>query len=150
MTKMKKIQSNNQNFEDVKQDGVQQMYTFSSWHSLIPYIWIDNHIQITQWKQKKEWYKFSRKSQLKKGTSKAMILKKFTKRKLEWIMRDPKDYIYKLELYRGPLQKSNINIYDTKTIIHVLWNLPEEYNNIVVKLVDKLDNDDAPLTIHRI
>ena len=65
-------------------------------------------------------------------------------------MRDPKDCIYKLELYRGPLQKSNINIYDTKTIIHVLWNLPEEYNNIVVKLVDKLDNDDAPLTIHRI
>ena len=83
-------------------------------------IYLDRQPHTNHPMEKKEWYKFSRKYQLKKGTSKAMILKKFTKRKLEWIMRDPKDCIYKLELYRGPLQKSNINIYDTKTIIHVL------------------------------
>ena len=38
-------------------------------------------------------------------------------------------------------------IYDVEIMTHILYNLPEEYKNIIENLEDELDDDNDMLTI---
>ena len=53
---------------------------------------------------------------------------------------------YSKETYK----KTNVHIYDSEMMTHVLLNLPEEYQTIVEILEDKLNDKDDPLTIESI
>ena len=65
------------------------------------------------------------------GDSKKILGKKFDKCKIYYVTRKHNEWITKIELLRGDLQKLDIQIDNPEIMSHILSNLPEEYQTIV-------------------
>ena len=91
--------------------------------------------------------KISRNLELTTGVSKILLRKKLAKCELDDLTRNPEECITKLKLLILYLRKLDVQIYNFKTMTHILSNLPEKYQNIPKFMEDKLDDDYDPLTI---
>ena len=70
------------------------------------------------------WTILSRKFEPTTGASKTRLRKKFSKYELYEVTRNPEEWITKLELLRGYLQKLDVHIDESEMITHILSNLP--------------------------
>ena len=82
-----------------------------------------------------------------KGASKKRLCKKFLKSELYDVTRDEEDGITELDILIGNLWKLGFIIEHVQMVTLILSNLPEEYENTVENLEEKLDDDIHMLTI---
>ena len=95
------------------------------------------------------WKSLKRRFDPKTSSNKLKLKKEFTNSSLTDWKKDPADWITELEKIRSQLSSMGHEISDEDFIIHVLANLPEEYESKVESLESDLDNEDDPLTIDR-
>ena len=84
------------------------------------------------------------------SNEKLQLKEKFTNSKLTDWKKSPDDWITKLEIIISQLDQMGYKITDEDFMIHVLGNLPEEYESKVESLEKDLDHTNDPLTIERI
>ena len=94
------------------------------------------------------WKALLNKYEPKTGSSRPRLKREFHDSKLTDVKNDPEEFVVKLELLRQQLKNMGATISDEDLIIQVLNNLPEEYDNVVESLEDKLDDEDEKLTIN--
>ena len=83
------------------------------------------------------------------SNEKLQLKEKFTNSKLKDWKKSPNDWITELEIIVSQLYRMGHKITDEDFMIHVLGNLPEEYESKVETLEKDLDNTHDPLTIER-
>ena len=93
------------------------------------------------------WTNLEKKFQPSSSANKVQLRREFNSSKLNSWKKDPDSWISKLEIKRKRLKKMGNDISDEDFIIHVLNNLPLEYDNVVEALERKLDDLVNPLTI---
>ena len=78
--------------------------------------------------------------------TKTKLNKEFITKILEDATEDPDKWITNVERLRQRLKEMNHTISDEDLMIHILNNVPEEYDNLVEMLEDQLGNTTNPLT----
>ena len=95
------------------------------------------------------WKALKRRFDPKTSSSKLKLKKQFTNSSLTDWKKDPADWIMELEKIRTQLSGMKHVISDEDFMIHILANLPDEYESKVESLENDLDNEDDPLTLDR-
>ena len=95
------------------------------------------------------WNSLRRRFDPQTSSNKLKLKKKFANSSLTDWKKDPADWITELERIRTQLDRMGHEISDEDFMIHVLGNLPDEYESKVETLEMDLDNEDNPLTLDR-
>ena len=74
------------------------------------------------------WKRLSSKYNSKSSTVAVGLSNKFNKAKLTSLSVDPEDWIVESEILQARLGDMNYPITDKHLMVHILYNLPEEYN----------------------
>ena len=94
------------------------------------------------------WANLSTKYDSKSATTVANLSREFNNAELKSLTIDPEDWIVELEILKSRLDDMDFPITDKHLLVHILRNVPEEYNS-VVEADEKLLNDPTnPLTLH--
>ena len=93
------------------------------------------------------WKNLEKKFQPSSSANKVQLRKQFNSSKLSDVLKDPDEWITKLEILRKRLKKMGTIINDEDLMIHILNNLPMEYDNVVEAMERKLDDVNNPLDI---
>ena len=96
------------------------------------------------------WQKLSDKYQPDRALNRVELKQEFTNSKLKDASQDPDKWITELEELRADLARMKSNISDEDFLIHILNNLPEEYDMEVKILESKLSSTTDPLTLQMI
>ena len=86
------------------------------------------------------WRELQRRFEPDTSADKVKLKKEFNASKLSNWNKDPKIWISKLEVIRKRMKKMSNEISDEDVMIHILNNLPEEYDTVVEAMERKLDN----------
>ena len=93
------------------------------------------------------WKRLSGKYESKSATNVVDLVRKFSQSRLTSLNKDPDEWIVDLEIMKARLDDMNYPITDTSFFIHVLNNLPEEYDSIVEADEQLLTHPTTPLTL---
>ena len=93
------------------------------------------------------WLNLQAKYESTTAASKKQLKKEFHTSSLNDVTKDPDEWITNLERMRIRLKAMKHEISDEDLMIHVLNNLPEEYDNLVEDLEDRIEASNDPLTI---
>ena len=96
------------------------------------------------------WKKLTDKYQPDRAPNRVELKQEFTSKKLKDSSQDPDEWITKLEELRADLARMKSNISNEDFFIHILNNLPAEYDMEIKLLEDKLANATTPLTLQTI
>jgi gag-polypeptide of LTR copia-type len=85
------------------------------------------------------------------AATKVMLKKQFYSNKLSDAERDPDEWITELELLRQRLKSLKVNVDDEDLVIHILNNLPKEYDSLVESIEEDLNKGaDDEVTVKRV
>ena len=93
------------------------------------------------------WRKLEAKYNSQTNSSKVKLMKQLNRSKLKNKDHDPDHWVSELEVIRSQLKKMNVSIEDDYFMIHILNNLPGDYENLVDALEVKIDAKSEPLTL---
>ena len=93
------------------------------------------------------WKKLKKKFNPQTSANKLKLKRKFTNSSLTDWKQDPDDWITELDILRTQLEEMGHMISDKDFMIHILNNLPTEYESKVESLKKDFDNVDYPLTL---
>ena len=93
------------------------------------------------------WRELQRRFEPDMSADKVKLKKGFNASKLSSWNKDTEIWISTLEVIRNRLKKMSNEISDEDMMIHILNNLPEEYNTVVETMERKLDDLVDPLTL---
>ena len=93
------------------------------------------------------WINLEKKFQPSTSANKVQLRKEFNASKLNSWSQDPDEWITKLEIKRKRLIKMGTEINDEDLMIHILNNLPSEYDNVAEAMERRLDDVIKPLEI---
>ena len=93
------------------------------------------------------WKRLEAKYDSQTNSSKVKLMKQLNKSKLKSKDDDPDHWVSELEVIRARLKKMKVSIEDDYFMMHILNNLPDEYDNLVDTLEDKIDAKSDPLTL---
>ena len=96
------------------------------------------------------WKRLSEKFAPKRAPNKLELKMEFNKCVLKSASEDPDEWITKLESIKTRLQEMKTTISDEDLLIHILNNLPKEYEVQQSKLEDKFGNTTNPLTVEEV
>ena len=96
------------------------------------------------------WKRLRNKYESKSAPSRLNLKNKFVNSKLKTAREDPDVWLTNLESLRVQLAEAESFMTDTDLIEHVLNNLPKEYENVVLKLEDRVGAKENPLTIEEL
>ena len=96
------------------------------------------------------WMRLQNKYATKSAPSLIALKKEFTNSRLESRMNDPDIWIGNLEDLRIRIEQQGSSMNDLDFMIHILNNLPKDYEISQAKLEDRLGDDIDPLTIEEI
>ena len=97
----------------------------------------------------KAWANLVAKFEPKTSASKVQLKREFNLCALESVSKDPDEWISELERIRQRLRAMDAIISDTDLMIHILNNLPPEYETLVEKLELEIEGD-KPLTLEEL
>ena len=98
----------------------------------------------------KAWGKLMRRFESKTSASKVKLMGQLHASKLTKKSKDPEVWISELELLRSRLAEMGTTVDDEFLILHILNNLPSEYDNVVENLEERVDSVLNPLGIEDI
>jgi gag-polypeptide of LTR copia-type len=85
------------------------------------------------------------------AATKDMLKKQFYLNKLSDAGRDPDEWITELEILRQRLKSLKVNVDDEDLVIHILNNLPKEYDSLVESIEENLNKGaDEEVTVKRV
>jgi hypothetical protein len=85
------------------------------------------------------------------ASTKVMLKKQFYSTKLSDAGRDPDEWITELELLRQRLKSLKVHVDDEDLVIHILNNLPKEYDSLVESIEEDLNKGaDEEVTVKRV
>ena len=93
------------------------------------------------------WRKLEAKYDSQTNSSKVKLMNQLNKSRLKDSQDDPDHWVSELEVIRTRLKKMNVQIEDDYFMIHILNNLPQEYDQVVDSLEDRIDAKLDPLTL---
>ena len=93
------------------------------------------------------WKRLELKYESQTSTTKVQLMRMFSASRLKSSKKDPDVWISDLESIRARLKKMDYQVEDKYMIIHVLNNLPKEYDNLVDNLEERIDAQENPLTV---
>ena len=96
------------------------------------------------------WRELQRRFEPDTSADKVKLKREFNASKLSSWNKDPEVWISKLEVIRKRLKKMSNEISDEDMMIHILNNLPEEYDTVVEAMERKLDDLVDPLTLRNL
>ena len=96
------------------------------------------------------WINLEKKFQPSTSANKVQLRKEFNASKLKSWKQDPDEWITKLEIKRKRLIKMGTEINDEDLMIHILNNLPPEYDNVAEAMERRLDDTVKPLEIREL
>ena len=79
------------------------------------------------------WERLSRKYDSKLATTVANLSREFNNAELTSLSIDPEDWIVELEILKTRLDEMDFPITDKHLLVHILRNVPEEYDNVLEK-----------------
>jgi len=88
------------------------------------------------------WSRLENKYKPKTNASKVQLKLQFQQLKLKSVQEDPDEWITELEVLRSRIEDLGLKISDKDMKIHILSNLPEEYDTIVTIIEEDLDKYD--------
>ena len=98
----------------------------------------------------KAWGKLMKRFESKTSASKVKLMGQLHASKLTKKSKDPEVWISELELLRSRLAEMGTTVDDEFLILHILNNLPSEYDNVVENLEERVDSVLNPLGIEDI
>jgi len=96
------------------------------------------------------WKELQRRFEPDTSADKVKLKKEFSTSKLTSWSKDPETWISKLEVIRKRLKKMGNEISDEDMMIHIMNNLPQEYDTVVEAMERKLDDLVDPLTLRNL
>ena len=90
------------------------------------------------------------KYQPERAPNRVELKQEFANSKLKCVNQDPDEWITKLEVLQADLARMKLPIMDKDLFIHILNNLPKEYDMEVKLLENKLSDTVNPLTLQMI
>ncbi len=93
------------------------------------------------------WKNLCNKHEPKTSATKVELKLRFNQSKLEDARKDPEEWVTELEILRQKLKVMKSEITDEDMMIHILNNLPKEYENLVEVAEQKLDDKSDPLDL---
>ena len=93
------------------------------------------------------WINLEKKFMPKTSSTIVELKKMWAASQLKNARKDPDKWIQKLEIVRARLKKMNHTITDDDVLIHIVNNLPKEYDELVERLEEKIGADQDELTI---
>ena len=78
------------------------------------------------------------------------LSEQYNKSKLKNTVTDPEEWIVYLEILQTRLAGMSYDITDRHLMIHIMHNLPPEYDSVVEDLEKSLDHPSTPLTIETV
>ena len=95
----------------------------------------------------KAWKKLMNRYESQTSASKVKIMGQLHASRLTKKTKDPEAWISELEMLRSRLKEMGTDIDDEFLILHILNNLPSEYDNVVENLEERVDSVINPLGI---
>jgi len=93
------------------------------------------------------WEKLERKFMPDTSAHKVKLKGRFTQNVLKHWKKDPDDWFTSLETMRTRLYKMNHSISDEDLMIHIVHNLPKEYDDCIMEWERRIGNPRDPLTV---
>ena len=98
----------------------------------------------------KAWKDLSKKYDSKTGMTVVSLSEQYNKSKLKNTKMDPDEWIVYLEILQSRLEGMNYIISEKQLIIHILHNVPDDYDNIVEDLEKTVNDATNPLDIETV
>jgi gag-polypeptide of LTR copia-type len=96
------------------------------------------------------WASLVSKHEPKTSANRVALKLEFENSELKSVKKDPEDWIAGLESLRIKMDNAGLEITDFDFIIHIIHNLPKEYESIADQLESDLDNSNLEVTIDSI